>query len=84
MKTSGNRRQKALRLVGDPVLANALCTELLALADAHPELGEPGAALPRLAGRALGEQKKELEHLRGTIIPLRPLSRSTRETWAPL
>ena len=55
MKTSGNRRQKALRLVGDPVLANALCTELLALADARPELGEPGAALLWLAERSPGE-----------------------------
>jgi hypothetical protein len=66
-KATGKRRLLALRLVGDPVLANALSEELNALADAHPELGESGAALLRLAGRTLVEQKAEVVRLKSTL-----------------
>jgi hypothetical protein len=67
MQATGKRRLLALRLVGDPVLANALSEELNALADAHPELGESGAALLRLAGRTLVEQKAEVVRLQSTL-----------------
>jgi hypothetical protein len=65
--------------VGDPFLANDHFTELLVMEDANPELCELGEALLQIAGHALGEQKKELVHLRGTLSSIKALLKEHAE-----
>jgi hypothetical protein len=60
------RSSKVLGMVADPSIADALTSELNALADAHPELMESVAML-QLAGRTLLDQKAEVVRLRNTL-----------------
>ena len=53
-------------MVADPSTADALASELFALADAHPELVQSVAML-QLAGRTLVDQKAEVVRLRNTL-----------------
>jgi hypothetical protein len=52
--------------VADPSTADALASELFALADAQPELVQSVAML-QLAGRTLEDQKAEVVRLRNTL-----------------
>ena len=53
-------------MVADPSTADALASELFALADALPELVQ-SAAMLRLAGRTLVDQTKEVVRVRNTL-----------------
>jgi hypothetical protein len=53
-------------MVADPSAADALASELFALADVQPELVQ-SAAMLRLAGRTLVDQKAEVVRLRNTL-----------------
>ena len=53
-------------MVADPSTADALASELFALADAQPKLVQ-SAAMLRLAGRTLVDQKAEVVRLRNTL-----------------